>query len=68
VPRPKLTKNLTTTKAARQVGMRRGQLVSWVEHGALPPPTSVDDNGCRYFDQEWLEKAREIMKVKKNID
>jgi DNA-binding transcriptional MerR regulator len=68
VPRPKVTRNLTTTQAARQLGMRASQLVNWVEHGALPAPTSVDDNGVRYFDHKWLKKAREIVRSKKNIE
>ena len=66
--RPRVTKDLTTTQAARQLGMKPGQLVRWVEHGALPSPTAVDNNGVRYLDQEWLEKAREIVRSKKNID
>ena len=63
-----MTKDLTTTQAATQLGMRASQLVSWVEHGALPSPTAVDDNGVRYFDHKWLKKAREIVRSKKNID
>ena len=63
--RPRVTKDLTTAQAAKQLGMKARQLVSWVEHGALPSPTSVDNNGVRYFDQEWIEKARDIVKIKK---
>ena len=63
--RPRVSSNLTTTQAARLLGMGVTQLVSWVEHGALPPPSSVDSNGVRYFDQQWLRKARDIVKNKK---
>ena len=66
--RPKVTKDLTTTQAARQLGMRASQLISWVEHGALPSPTSVDNNGVRYFNRKWLKEAREIVRSKKNSD
>ncbi|GAH97076.1 unnamed protein product, partial [marine sediment metagenome] len=32
--------------------------------GALPPPSFIDNNGVRYFDQEWLRKAKEVVEVK----
>jgi len=67
MPRPKVTRQLTTTQAARALGMKVGQVISWVSHGALPPPSSTDNNGVRYFDQEWLRRAQEIVKVKKGI-
>jgi DNA-binding transcriptional MerR regulator len=56
---------MTTTVVAKHLGMKVGQLLSWVEHGALPPPTFIDNNGVRYFDQEWFKKAQEIVKSKK---
>ena len=60
--RPRVDSRMTTTIVARELSMGRGQLISWVEHGALPPPSVIDKNGVRYFDQDWLEKAREIVK------
>ena len=66
MPRPKLTKNMTTTQVARHLRMKRGQLVSWVEHGALPAASSVDNNGVRYFNEQWLERAREILRNKRS--
>ena len=65
MPRPMVNSRMTTTQVAKQLGMKAGQVVSWVKHGALPPPTSIDDNGVRYFDQEWLKKAKGIVKSKK---
>ena len=65
MPQPRVTRHLTTTQVARHLGMSVGQIVSWVKRGALPPPTSVDENGTRYFDQEWLEIAREILRIKR---
>jgi len=44
--------------------MNVGTLVNWIEHGVLPAPTAKDGD-VRYFDQEWLRKAREIVKSKK---
>ena len=56
---------MTTTQVARQLGMSVGQVASWVERGALPRPSFIDNNGVRYFDQEWFKKAQEIVKSKK---
>lgn len=56
---------MTTTQVSKQLGMKTGQVVSWVERGALPPPSFIDNNGVRYFDQEWLRKAKEIVKSKR---
>ena len=68
MPRPKVTSQLTTAQAASQLGMSPSKLISWVEHGALPLPSSIDRNGVRYFDQEWLRKAKVVLKVKGIID
>ena len=64
MPRPRVTSQMTTTQVAKQFDMNVGQLVSWVGHGVLPPPSSIDKNGVRYFDQEWLRKARQILRNK----
>ena len=64
VPRPRVTSQMTTTQVAKQFGMSQGQLISWVERGALPPPSFIDNNGVRYFDQEWLKRATEILERK----
>ena len=64
MPRPKVTNHLTTTQVANQVGMGQSRLLSWIEHGVLPPPSFIDNNGVRYFDQEWLDRAREIIERK----
>jgi len=64
MPRPRVTSQMTTAQVARELGMKKGRVVSWVERGALPPPSFTDNNGVRYFDQEWLRKAREIVESK----
>lgn len=64
MPRPRVTSQMTTAEVAKELGMKTGRVVSWVEHGALPPPSFKDENGVRYFDQEWLRKAREILESK----
>ena len=67
MPRPRVSSQLTTTQGAKQLGMGINQLLSWVERGALPPPSSIDKNGARYFDQEWLRKAKQIVKSKRGV-
>ena len=56
---------MTTTQVARQLDMGESQLLSWIRRGVLLPPTSIDNNGVRYFDGEWLKKAQEIVKIRK---
>ena len=68
MPRPRVSSQMTTTQVARELGMNVGQLVSWVGRGALPLPSFKDSNGVRYFDQEWLKQAREIVNRKKGIN
>ena len=68
MPRPRVTSQMTTTHVARRLGLGVAQVVSWVQRGALPPPSFIDNNGVRYFDQEWLRKAQEIVKDKKGSD
>ena len=65
MPRPRVTSQMTTAQVAKQLGMSNSRVINWVEHGALPPPSFIDNNGVRYFDQEWLEKAQEIVKSKR---
>ncbi len=68
MPRPRVTNQLTTSEVARQLGMSIGRVISWIERRALPPPSSIDRNGVRYFDQEWLRKARKIVESKRGGD
>ncbi len=63
--RPMVTSQMTTTQVARELGMSAGQLTSWVQREALPPPSFTDHNGTRYFDLEWLDKAREMVNRKR---
>ncbi len=66
MPRPRVTSEMTTTEVAKKLGIGDSQLLSWIEGGVLPPPSSIDNNGVRYFDQKWLKKARGIVKTKKS--
>lgn len=66
MPRPRVTRDMTTTEVARQLRLKTQQLIRWIDHGALPPPSSIDENGVRYFDQKWLAKAQVILKNKRS--
>ena len=63
--RPKVTSQMTTKQVATRLGLGQAQLLNWIKHGVLPPPTFIDNNGVRYFDQEWLRRATEVVKAKK---
>lgn len=65
MPRPRLTGQMTTREAARELGMTIETLVKWIKREVLPPPSFIDNNGVRYFDQEWLKKAKEIVERKR---
>jgi len=67
MPRPRVTNQMTTTQVARQLGMGISQVISWVERGALPPPSSIDKTGARYFDQDWRRKARKIVESQRGV-
>ena len=64
MPRPRVTGQLATTEVANQLGLSVSRMLSWVERGALLPPSFTDNNGVRYFDREWMRKAKEVVKIK----
>ena len=65
MPRLKVSSQMTTTQVAKRLNMSIGRLLRWIERGVLPPPSFFDNNGVRYFDQEWLGKAKEIVADRK---
>jgi len=65
VSRPKLTGQMTTREVAKELGMGIDTLLRWIKREVLPPPSFIDKNGTRYFDQGWLKKAREIAERKR---
>jgi len=58
---------MTTTEVGKELNMGVGWLVSWIEHGALPQPSFVDNNGVRYFSKEWLREAKDIAVSKRLV-
>lgn len=67
MPRPKVTRNRTISNVARELKMSNSTIIYWIEHGSLPEPTHIDENGVRYFDEEWLEEAKVIVNRKVNV-
>jgi len=62
--RPKVTNQLTITPVAKYLGMKPQRVIYWIDHGAFPLPSVLDDNGVRYFDEEWLKRARGVLEYK----
>ena len=65
--RPRVGSDMTTTIVARELGMSVGQLIRWVENGALPPPSRYDRNGVRYFNRDWLTNARQVVEQRRGV-
>ena len=72
MPTPKLelaAKYLTTTQAHKRLGLSRFQLNLRINRGIFPTPTYVDNAGIqsvRYFDENWVERARIILESSAN--
>ncbi|MBA7465900.1 hypothetical protein ES707_01072 [subsurface metagenome] len=56
---------MTTREASRKLQMGVETMLRWLKQGVLPPPSFIDNNGVRYFDQDWLRNAKEIVKSKR---
>ena len=60
MPRPRVTSQMTTAQVAKELGMKKGRVVSWIEDGALSPLNFTDNNGVRYFGLEQLVASPRI--------
>jgi hypothetical protein len=67
MPRPKVSRYMTTSNVAKELNMSNGSVRNWIDHGALPEATYIDENSVRYFDAEWLEEAKEIVNRKVKV-
>jgi DNA-binding transcriptional MerR regulator len=52
---------MTSTDVRRKLGITEYQLNARLAQDVFPPPTRVDQQGVRYFDDDWLRAAQEIM-------
>lgn len=68
MPTPKLElryKYMTAPEARERLGLSRYQLDERIRRGILPAPTLIDDSGVRFFDEDWVGKARAILESAK---
>ena len=56
-------KYMTAPAVRKELGLSRYQMDERIKRDLLPKPTLVDENGVRFFDQQWLGKAKEILKI-----
>lgn len=52
---------MTSTDVCRKLGITEYQLNARLAQDVFPPPTRVDQQGVRYFDEDWLRKARDAL-------
>ena len=63
VPKVELAqKYLTIFQVVSRLALSRFQINLRIERGVLPKPTHVDENGVRYFDEEWIGMAKAMLK------
>ena len=51
----------TASQARKRLGLSRFQFDLRIERGIFPRPTFVDTTGVRYFDENWIRIAQEIL-------
>jgi len=65
MPKPKLKNTLkfhTTSQVSRLLSLSRYQIELRIKQEVFPVPSSTDpDSGVRYFDEDWISKAREVL-------
>jgi len=66
MPTPKLElryKYMTAPEARERLGLSRYQLDERIRRGILPSPTFTDTSGVRFFDEDWVDRARAILEA-----
>jgi hypothetical protein len=56
-----LYKYMTLPQAAQRLGMHPAKLRRRLRDGIFPPPTFVNECGLKFFDGEWIKKAKTIL-------
>jgi hypothetical protein len=56
-----LYKYLTIPQAARRMGIHPAKLRRRLRDGIFPQPTFINEYGLKFFDEEWLQKAKAIL-------
>ena len=65
MPRPRVGdyyRFMTSTDVCRKLGITEYQLNTRLTQGVFPAPIRVDQQGVRYFDEDWLLATQEILK------
>ncbi|GAI43514.1 unnamed protein product, partial [marine sediment metagenome] len=58
-------KYMTAPQARERLGLSHFQLDVRIRRGILPAPTLVDSTGVRFFDEDWVDRARVILEASK---
>ena len=56
-----LYKYMTLPQAAQRLGMHPAKLRRRLRDGIFPPPTFVNEYGLKFFDEEWIRKAKVVL-------
>ena len=54
-------KYMTFPQAAERLGIHPTKLRRWLKDGIFPVPTYVNEYGLKFFDEDWINKARTIL-------
>jgi len=54
-------KYMTLPQAARRLSMHQAKLRRRIKAGILPPPTYVNEYGLKFFDEDWIREAQDIL-------
>jgi len=56
-----LYKYMTLPQAAQRLGIHPAKLRRRLRDGIFPAPTFVNEYGLKFFDEEWIRKAKVIL-------
>ena len=56
-----LHKYMTLPQAAQRLGMHPAKLRRRLRDGIFPLPTFINEYGLKFFDEEWLRKAKTVL-------
>jgi len=56
-----LYKYMTLPQAAQRLGIHPAKLRRRLRDGIFPAPTFVNEYGLKFFDEDWIRKAKIIL-------
>ena len=66
MPRPRVGdyyRFMTSSDVCKKLGITEYQLNARLAQDVFSPPTTVDQQGVRYFDEAWLRAARKALET-----